>query len=62
MKTAEKVAVHPDTDQHYPIEMPGPDPVRQAILELEYPPDGIRVVVATEVLAEKFQLSDDNGS
>ena len=59
MKTVEKAAVHPDTDQHYLIEMPRSDPVRQAILELEYPPDGIRVVVATEVLAEKFQLSDD---
>ena len=59
MKTVAKVAVHPDTGQHYLIGMPGPDPVRQAILELEYPPDGIRVVVATEVLAEKFQLSDD---
>lgn len=59
MNTVTKVAVHPDTGQHYLIRMPGPDPVRQAILELEYPPDGIRVVVATEVLAEKFQLSDD---
>ena len=59
MKTVTKMAVNPDTDQQYLIEMPAPAPVRQAILELEYPQDGIRVVVATEVLAEKFQLSDD---
>ena len=59
MKTVTKVAVNPDTDQQYWIEMPGPEPVRQAILELEYPPDGIRVVIATQRLAEKFRLSDE---
>ena len=59
MKTVTKVAVNPDTDQQYWIEMPGPESVRQAILELEYPPDGIRVVIATQRLAEKFRLSDE---
>ena len=59
MKTVNKIAVNPDTGQHYLIPMPGPKPVRQAILELEYPQDGIRVVVATQRLAEKFQLSDE---
>ena len=59
MKTVTKVAVNPDTDQQYWIEMPGPESVRQAILELEYPPDGIRVVIATQRLAEKFPLSDE---
>ena len=59
MKTVTKVAVNPDTDQQYWIKMPGPESVRQAILELEYPPDGIRVVVATQRLAEKFRLSDE---
>ena len=33
--------------------------LRQAILELEYPSDGITVVDATEILAAKFQLSDE---
>lgn len=56
MKTVTKIAVNPDTDQQYWIEMPGPESVRQAILELEYPPDGVRVVVATQRLAERFQL------
>ena len=59
MKTVTKRAVNPDTGQPYLIQMPGPEPVRQAILELEYPQDGIRVVVATQRLAEKFQLSDE---
>ena len=55
----EKKAVNPDTDQQHPVEMPAPEVVRQAILELDYPDDGIRVVVATEALAEKFQLSNE---
>ena len=59
MKTATKRAVNTDTGQQYLIQMPGPESVRQAILELEYPQDGIRVVVATQKLAEKFQLSDE---
>ena len=58
MKTVTKVAVNPDTGQSYLIDLPGPEVVRQAILELEYPSDGIRVVNATEKLAEKFNLSE----
>ena len=54
-----KKAVNPDTGQYYMIELPAPEVVRQAILELEYPVDGLRVVTATENLAEKFQLSDE---
>ena len=51
--------VNPDTRQHYTIDLPASEVVRQAILELEYPPDGIKVVNATERLAEKFQLSKE---
>ena len=54
-----KKTVNPDTGQHYTIELPAPEDVRQAILELEYPSDGLRVVNATEKLAEKFQLSGE---
>ena len=54
-----KKAVNPDTGQHYTIELPAPEVVREAILELEYPAEGLRVVTATEKLAEKFQLSDE---
>ena len=53
-----KRAVNP-AGQHYLIELPAPEIVREAILQLEYPPDGIRVVHAAERLAEKFQLSDE---
>ena len=62
METVMKKAVNPDTGQHYLIEMPGPEPVRQAILALDYPDDGIRVVVATQRLAEKFELSNEQRS
>lgn len=59
MRNESRVAVNPDTGQHYMIELPAPEVVRQVILELEYPSDGIRVVTATERLAEQFQLSDE---
>ena len=59
MKTVMKKAVNPYTGQHELIEMPAPKVVRQAILELEYPDDGINVKDASIILAEKFQLSDD---
>ena len=54
-----KKAFNPDTGQDYPIKLPAPEVVRQAILELKYPDDGLRIVHATERLAEKFQLSDE---
>lgn len=58
-----KIAVNPDTGQHYQIDLPAPEIVSQAILALiyesEYSSDGIRVVDATERLAELFQLSDE---
>ena len=58
MKNETRVIVNPDTWQRYTIELPASEVIRQAILELEYPPDGIRVVHATERLAEQFQLSE----
>ena len=57
-----KKAINPDTGQYYLIELPAPEVVRQAILELAYPDDGIRVVTATKELAEKFQLSNEQKS
>ena len=57
-KTVDKIAVNPETGQHYLIPMPGPELVRQAILKMDFPQDGIRVIVATQRLAEKFHLSD----
>ena len=55
-----RTAVNPDTGQHYIIMPPEPEEIRQAILELDFPPDGIRVVHAIERLAEKLQISDED--
>lgn len=41
------------------LTFPAPEQVRGAILELEFPPEGIRVKDAVVILADKFQLSDD---
>ncbi len=62
METVVKKAVDPDTGQEYEIELPAPEVVRKAILELNYPSDGIRLKEASDILAEKFQLSDKQRS
>ena len=59
METVMKKAFNRDTSQHYPIEMPAPEPVRQAILALDFPSDGISVKDASVILAERFELSDE---
>lgn len=59
MATVTKTAWNPDTEQEYRIEMPAPEVVRQTILELDYPADGIKIKDAIGILAEKFELSDE---
>ena len=59
MKTVTKRVVNPDTGQHYMIEMPDPEDVRQAILEMDFPQNGIKVKDAARILAETFSLSDE---
>ena len=59
MKTVTKVVVNPDTGQQYLIQMPVPESVRQAILKMDFPPDGIKVKGAAPILAETFSLSDE---
>ena len=59
METQSQNAVNPNTNQEYQIEFPAREIVRQAILDLEYPSDGITVKDATEILIEKFELPDE---
>ena len=59
MSTETKMAVDPTTGQNYLIEFPATEVVKQEILKLDYPPDGITIKEATEKLAEKFGLSDE---
>lgn len=62
METVVKKAVDPDTEQEYEIELPAPAVVRKAILELNYPPDGIKVKETADKLAESFNLSQEQRS
>ena len=59
METQPQNAINPNTNQEYQIEFPTREVVRQAILDLEYPPDGITVKDATIILITKFNLSDE---
>ena len=59
MSTETKMAVDPTTEQKYEIELPTSEAVKQEILKLDYPPNGITIKEATEKLAEKFGLSDE---
>ena len=59
MRTETKMAVDPTTEQKYPIELPTSEAVKQEILKLDYPAHGITIKEATEKLAERFGLSDE---
>ena len=59
MKTEKRMAVDPTTEQKYEIELPTSEAVKQEILKLDYPPDGITIIEATRRLEEKFKLSDE---
>ena len=59
MKTEKRMAVDPTTEQKYEIELPTSEAVKQEILKLDYPDHGITIKEATQKLAEKFGLSDE---
>ena len=59
METQSQNAINPNTNQEYQIEFLAREVVRQAILDLEYPSDGITVKVATDKLIEEFDLPDE---
>ena len=59
MKTEKRMAVDPTTEQKYEIELPTSEAVKQEILKLDYPTHGVTIKEATEKLAEKFGLSDE---
>ena len=59
MRTETKTAVDPNTGQKYAIELPDSKVVEQEILKLDYLPDGITIVEATQTLKEKLELSDE---
>lgn len=54
-----KTATDPSTGEKYQIEMPAPEEVRNAILELEFPPEGIRMKDAVDLLADNLGITDE---
>lgn len=59
MKREKRMAVDPTTGEKYEIELPTSEAVKQEILKLDYPTHGITIKEATEKLAEKSGLSDE---
>lgn len=59
METQSQNVVNPNTGQEYKMEYPARELIRQTILELDYPDEGLRVKDAVNALAEKFELSDE---
>ena len=59
MQTVTRKAHNPITEEEYEIKLPSHDVIRKAILELDYPRDGIRIIDATRALSERFHLSDE---
>lgn len=57
MATVTRNAINPETDERYQIDFPAPKEVRQAILDLEFSSDGIRIKDAANKLTEFFHLS-----
>ena len=58
MEIVIKTAWDPDIGQEYEIGLPAPHVVEEAILKLDFPPNGLRLAGVADKLAEHFQLSD----
>lgn len=59
MKREKRMAVDPTTGEKYETELPTSEAIKQEILKLDYPTQGITIKKATEKLARKFGLSDE---
>ncbi|MDE0637815.1 MAG: restriction endonuclease [Candidatus Poribacteria bacterium] len=59
METVSKKAIDPETGEKYQIDFPAPEVVRQAILELDFPLEGIKIKETAEKFAENFNLSEE---
>ncbi|RKU15393.1 restriction endonuclease [Candidatus Poribacteria bacterium] len=59
METVTKMAWNPDTEEEYEIELPAKSLVENALLQLDYPPDGLDKDETSELLAQHFSLTDE---
>lgn len=54
-----RTAWDPVTGKEYAIVMPAREEIRQTLLDMEFPPEGIRIKDAMKMLAAQFSLSDE---
>ena len=59
METVIKKAWNLDTDQEYEIVLPAHHVMEEALLQFDYPSDGLHKKQVAEILAERFSLSDE---
>ena len=59
METVTKVAWNPDTNQEYEIELPAPHLMEAALLEIDFPLNGLPKKKIAEILEEYFLLTDE---
>ena len=59
MEMVKRKALNQDTGQEYEIEIPAIHIVKKALLEFEYPAQGIRNMDVANALAEQFGLKDE---
>ena len=59
METVTKMAWNPDTNQEYEIELPAPHLVEAALLEIDFPLNGLPKKKIAEILEEHFLLTDE---
>ena len=59
METALRIAINTDTGQEYEIEIPATHVVKKALLDFDYPAQGIQIKDAADALAEQFALTDE---
>ena len=59
METTPRMAYNRDTEEKYWIDMPVREVVIQAILKLDWPPGGMGPKEVVEILAEEWELSEE---
>ncbi|MCG9128364.1 restriction endonuclease [Candidatus Poribacteria bacterium] len=58
IKMTNRTAFNPITKEPYEIDMPTTELVRESILKLDFPIEGLRIVEVTDLLVDKFQLTE----
>ena len=59
VKSAERTAVNPDTQEEYQITLPPTHAVKKALLDFDYPASGIQIGDVAEALADQFALTNE---